>query len=262
MKGGFWYLQFNCGFARPAVVLLRPPVGSPADSPPLIGRTGWKPPRMALGRQVHGRAAARCGSVFFVSWRTLPQSFPRDAVAHHRQAWCAAVPARQRTPARCGGGGRRTDTLDAGLPAPRLDPPPHRAGAIYPNDTVVFEHGDAASSRFAAPSYARGAYDHAYAAEQAAAPAFGDGTRPPLSPWQLAHSIERELAKPMAAAPSPPPAPVATKGPADDEAADRKRWLEILDLYHAAKEGRIAVDNTRGIGIVPPEQPFRRARSG
>lgn len=24
----------------------------------------------------------------------------------------------------------------------------------------------------------------------------------------------------------------------------------------------IAVDNTRGIGIVPPEQPFRRARSG
>lgn len=133
---------------------------------------------------------------------------------------------------------------------------------IYPNDTVVFEHGDAASSRFAAPSYARGAYDHAYAAEQAAAPAFGDGTRPPLSPWQLAHSIERELAKPMAAALSPPPAPVATKGPADDETADRKRWLEILDLYHAAKEGRIAVDNTRGIGIVPPEQPFRRARSG
>jgi hypothetical protein len=147
----------------------------------------------------------------------------------------------------------------------RLVPSP-----IYPNDTLIFDHGDVASSRFSAPSYARGVYGQAYSAEQIAAPPFGDGARPHLSPWQLARSIERELAKPMAAAPAPPPAPppvaspapaVAT-GPADDEAADRRRWLEILDLYHAAKEGRIAVDNTRGIGIVPPEQPFRRAHSG
>lgn len=142
---------------------------------------------------------------------------------------------------------------------------------IYPNDTVVFEHGDLAAARFAAPSYARGVYGHAYAAEKAAPPAFGDGgARGHLSPWELARSIERELAQPMrqpqpAAAPPPPPpppAPAPTVATTDNDAADRKRWLEILDLYHAAKEGRVVVDNTRGIGIVPPEQPFRRARGG
>jgi hypothetical protein len=146
----------------------------------------------------------------------------------------------------------------------RLVPAP-----IYPNDTVAFDRGDAASSRYAAPSYARGVYGQAYAGEQTAPPPFGDGVRPHLSPWQLARSIEQELAKPMASAAPPPspvvppaPAPAVAKVPADDEAANRRRWLEILDLYHAAKEGRIVVDNTRGIGIVPPEQPFRRARSG
>lgn len=103
--------------------------------------------------------------------------------------------------------------------------------AIYPNDTVTFERGDIHSA--------------------------------PLSPWQLARLIERDMFEPIEAAPVPVAEVTSqTIAPAEDEAADRRRWLEILELYHAAKEGRIVVDNTRGIGIVPPEQPFRRARSG
>jgi bifunctional DNA-binding transcriptional regulator/antitoxin component of YhaV-PrlF toxin-antitoxin module len=112
---------------------------------------------------------------------------------------------------------------------------------IYPNDTVTFERGDI----------------HCV----------------PLSPWQLARLIERDMAEPIEAeaieaepAPSPLVSTVepatAETAPVEDEAADRRRWLEILELYHAAKEGRIVVDNTRGIGIVPPEQPFRQAQSG
>jgi len=96
----------------------------------------------------------------------------------------------------------------------------------------------------------------------------------PLSPWQLARLIERDMADPIEAESEPEPSPLVMTdepladatppeaAPVEDEAADRRRWLEILELYHAAKEGRIVVDNTRGIGIVPPEQPFRRAQSG
>ena len=111
---------------------------------------------------------------------------------------------------------------------------------IYPNDTVTFDRGDIHCA--------------------------------PLSPWQLARMIEHDMADPIEIAPEPSPlvmtedplaeATLEAAAPTEDEAADRRRWLEILELYHAAKEGRIVVDNTLGIGIVPPEQPFRRARSG
>jgi hypothetical protein len=101
---------------------------------------------------------------------------------------------------------------------------------IYPNDTVTFDRGDIHCA--------------------------------PLSPWQLARMIERDMFEPIEVAPTLPPQAPEAMVPAEDEAADRRRWLEILELYHAAKEGRIVVDNSRGIGIVPPEQPFRRAQSG
>lgn len=145
--------------------------------------------------------------------------------------------------------------------------------AIYPNDTVIFDHGDMASSRFASPSLARNLSGPA----EPLLPAFGENQRQLLSPWQLARAIERELAEPVQVerespptqpqAPSEPAKAAATDvlevaAPTDDEAADRRRWLEVLELYHAAKEGRVVIDNTRRSGIVEPEQPFRRMRSG
>ncbi len=112
---------------------------------------------------------------------------------------------------------------------------------IYPNDTVVFDHGDGALSHFAAQP--------------------GDGAHSRVSPRQLARSIERDLVRPMAAAPSPaaaPTPPADASAPIDDEAAGHRRRLEVLDRHPAAKGGTV-VDNTRGIGIVPPEQPVRQA---
>lgn len=113
---------------------------------------------------------------------------------------------------------------------------------IYPNDTVIFDHGDGGTSHFASPP--------------------GDGTQTRLPPRQLARSIERELVRPAATAPSPaaaPPAPTNAPALIDDEAADRRRQPDGLDVHHAAKGG-IVVDKTRGIGILPPEQLVRQAR--
>jgi len=228
----------------------------PATLSPIIGKHGVLQCRLDSVRRPGAAAAVSRTETFEASFGADRRLVIPSPLANH-----------------CGiSGGSTLDisivarmNLQRGWIRRRLVPSP-----IYPNDTVVFDHGDAASSRFAAPSYARGVYGKAYNAEQGAPP-FGDGVQPHLSPWQLARSIERELAKPMAPPPAPPPPPpppvvapepALAQGPANDEAADRRRWLEILDLYHAAKEGRVVVDNTRGIGIVPPEQPFRRARGG
>jgi hypothetical protein len=111
---------------------------------------------------------------------------------------------------------------------------------IYPNDTVVFDHGDGGLSHIAAPS--------------------GDGAHPRLSPRQLARSIERDLGKATTTAVSPS-APADAQAPSADEATDRPHRVEILDLHPAAKNGG-GVDNSRGIGMVPHEQPVRQARGG
>lgn len=114
---------------------------------------------------------------------------------------------------------------------------------IYPNDTVIFEHGDSAASHLAAPP--------------------GDGAQARLSPRQLARSIEQELVKPGATmvAPAPPPALAAAQARVNDEATDRRRRVESLDPHLAAKAS-IAVEKMRGLGIVPPEQLVRQARGG
>lgn len=115
---------------------------------------------------------------------------------------------------------------------------------IYPNDTVIFDHGDGALSHFAVSP--------------------GDGAQLRLSPTQLARSIDREPVKPMATALSPvaaPPAPTDAPALIDDETIDRWRRTESFDLHPAAKGGSV-VDKTREIGIVPPEQLVRQARGG